>query len=67
MCWVSSHTGISGCNQADKAARSTLNITPIKSLNDFKMKINENILQQRQQHWNNNKHKKLLEIKPTLG
>ena len=31
------------------------------------MKINEYILQQRQQHWNSNRHNKLLEIKPTLG
>ena len=31
------------------------------------MKINQYILQQRQQRWNSNKHNKLLEIKPTLG
>ena len=30
------------------------------------MKINEYILQQKQQNWNSNKHNKLLEIKPTL-
>ena len=31
------------------------------------MKINEYILQQRQQCWNSNKYNKLLEIKATLG
>ena len=31
------------------------------------MKINKYILQQRQQHWNINKHNKLLGIKPSLG
>ena len=30
------------------------------------MKINEYIVQQRQQHWNSNKHNKLQEIKLTL-
>ena len=34
---------------------------------DFKMKINEYILQQRWQRWNSNKQNKLLEIKHTLG
>ena len=33
---------------------------------DFKMKINKYMLQQRQQHWNSNKHNKLLKIKPAL-
>ena len=32
ICWVPSHTEISGNDQADKAARSTLNITTDKSL-----------------------------------
>ena len=31
------------------------------------MKINEYILQQRQQRWNNKENDELLEIKPTLG
>ena len=29
--------------------------------------MNKYILQPRQQHWNSNKHNKLLEIKPTLS
>ena len=71
ICWVPSHTGISRNDRADKAARTTLNITTEKMFKipytDFKMKINEFILQQRQQLWNSNKYNKLLEIKPTLG
>ena len=70
-CWVPSHTGISGDDQADKAARSTINLTTEKKFKiphtDLKMKINKNILQQRQQRWNNNENNKLLEIKPKLG
>ena len=64
ICWVPSHTGISGNDQADKAARSTLNIINEKKFKllytDFKMKINKYILQQRQQCWNSNKHNKKL-------
>ena len=32
ICWVPSHIGISGNNQAEKTAKSTLNITTEKSL-----------------------------------
>ena len=71
ICWVPSHTGISGNDHADKAARSTINLTTEKKFKiphtDFKIKINKYILQQRQQRWNNNENNKLLEIKPTLG
>ena len=70
ICWVPRHTGISGNDQADKAARSTINLTTEKKFKiphgDFKMKINKCILQQRQQPWNNNENNRL-EIKPTLG
>ena len=45
ICWVPSHTGISGNDQADKAARSTINLTTEKKFKilhtDFKMKINK--------------------------
>ena len=48
ICWVPSHTGISRNDQADKAARSTLNKTNEKKFKitytDFKMKINKYIL-----------------------
>ena len=70
-CLVPSHTGISGNDQVDKAARSTINLTTEKKFKilytDFKMKINKYILHQRQQRWNNNENNKLLEIKPTVG
>ena len=68
ICWVLSHTAISGNGQADKAARSTINLTTEKKFKiphtDFKMKINKYILHRRQQCWNNNENNKLLEIKP---
>ena len=44
ICWVPSHTGISGNDQVDKAARSTINLTTEKKFKiphtKFKMKIN---------------------------
>ena len=71
ICLVPSHTGISGNDHVDKAARSTINLTSEKKFEipytDFKMKINKYTPQQRQQCWNNNENNKLLEIKPTLG
>ena len=69
ICWVPSHTGISGNDQVDKAAWSTINLTTEKKFKiphtNFKMKINKYILHQRKQRWNNNENNKLLEIKPT--
>ena len=63
-------TSISGNDQEDKAARSTINLTTEKKFKipytDFKMKINKYILQQRQR-WSNKENNRLLEIKPTLG
>ena len=48
ICWVPSHTGING---NDQAARSTINLTTEKKFKiphtDFKMKINKYIQQQR--------------------
>ena len=45
ICWVPSHTGISGNHQADKAARFNINLTTEKKFkipySDFKMKINK--------------------------
>ena len=71
ICWVPSHTGISENDPADKAARSTINLTYEKKFKiphtNFKMKTDKYILHQRQQHWKNNENDKLLEIKPTLG
>ena len=68
ICWVPSHTGISGKDQADKAARSTINLTTEKKFKipqtDFK--IHKYMPQQRQQCWHNYENNKLLEIKPTL-
>ena len=44
-CWVPIHTSISGNDQADKAARATINLTTEKKFKiphtDFKMKINK--------------------------
>ena len=69
ICWVPSPTGINRNDQADKAARSTLNVTKKKGLKYHiqtlkRRKINTyNIKDDK----NNNKHNKLLEIKLTLG
>ena len=44
ICWVPNHTGISGNDQADKTARSTIILTTKKKFKiphtNFKMKIN---------------------------
>ena len=70
ICWFPSHSGISGNDQVDKAARFTINLTTEKKFKivymDFKMKINKCILQQRQHCGNNNENNKFLEIKPIL-
>ena len=48
ICWVPSHTGICGNDQADKAARSTITLTTEKKFKiphtDFKMKINNQLI-----------------------
>ena len=48
ICWVPNHAGISGNDQADKAARSTINLIIGKKFKiphtDFEIKINKYIL-----------------------
>ena len=71
ICWVPSNTGISGNDQADKAARSTLNITTEKKFKipykDFKFKDKWINTTTKTTTLDSNKHNELLEIKATLG
>ena len=47
LCWIPSHTGISGNEQGDKATRSPLSMVPEENLKisypDLKIKINKYI------------------------
>ena len=69
LCWILSHTGITGNKQVDKVARSALSMVPGKKIlipyTDLEMKIK--FIQPRQHCLSNNKYNKLLEIKPILG
>ena len=71
LCWIPSHTGISGNEQDDKVARSALRMVPEKKFyipyTNLKIKINKYTQQQRQHCWSNNTYKKCLEIEPVLG
>ena len=64
LCWIPSHTGISGNEQVDKATRSALSMVLEKNskipYTDLKIKIDKYILQQRQHRWSNNNYNKLL-------
>ena len=72
FCWLPSHTGISGNEEADKAAKDALSleILPYKvPFNDFKPIIKNFIQNVWQQSWNDpaNRNNKLFAIKPGLG
>ena len=73
FCWPQSHTGISGNEEADKAAEDAAlsrEILPFKvPFNDFKPIINKFIQNVWQQSWKDpaNRNNKLFTIKPGLG
>ena len=72
FCWLPSHIGISGNEEADKAAKDALSleILPFKvPSNDFKPLIHKFIKTVWQQSWNDpaNRNNKLFAIKPGLG
>ena len=72
FCWLPSHIGISGNEEADKAAKDALSleILPYRvPFNDFKPLINNFIKNVWQQSWSDpaNQTNKLFTIKPGLG
>ena len=72
FCWLPSHIGISGNEEADKAAKDALSleILPYRvPFNDFKPLINNFIKDVWQQSWSDpaNQTNKLFTIKPGLG
>ena len=72
FCWLPSHVGISGNEEADKAAKDALSleILPFRvPFNDFKPLINNFIQNVWQQSWSDpaNQNNKLFTIKPGLG
>ena len=72
FCWLPSHVGISGNEEADKAAKDALSleILPFRvPFNDFKPSVNNFIQNVWQQSWSDpaDQNNKLFTIKPGLG
>ena len=72
FCWLPSHVGISGNEEADKAAKDALSLDILPSkvpFNDFKPLINNFIQNVWQQSWSDpaNQNNKLVNIKPGRG
>ena len=71
FCWVPSHIGIHGNEQADKAAKSALQLEMIFNIfipaSDFKPCIQKHINNVWQESWTSDKFNKLRSIMPVLG
>ena len=72
FCWLPSHVGISGNEEADKAAKDALSLDILPSkvpFNDFKPLINNFKQNMWQQSWSDpaNQNNKLVNIKPGRG
>jgi len=70
FCWLPSHVGIPGNEEADRAAKSSLNLNEAKfklPYTDFKPLINTFINSKWQISWNTVVNNKLHAIKPVLG
>ena len=69
FCWVPSHTGIKGNENADSAAKPALDLPRTKvgvPYNDFKHCINQYIFSTWQDDWNGAVMNKLHSVKPVL-
>ena len=70
FCWLPSHVGIRGDENADKAAQSALSLQPSNlklPYTDFKPAINKNLLNNWQLVWNTAVDNKIYSIKLILG
>ena len=70
FCWVPSHVGIKGNEEADSAAKSALNLPHARvgiPYSDFKHSINQYIFSSWQRDWDGAFANKLYSVKPALG
>ncbi|GBN15210.1 hypothetical protein AVEN_23020-1 [Araneus ventricosus] len=68
LCWIPSHVGILGNEQADKAAKSaTISKNGTVPIGDFKTHIKLLLYSKWQEHWNVESENKFHAVKPTVG
>ena len=70
FCWIPSHVGIHGNEEADLAAKKSLSLHPSNlklPYTDFKSNVNKFIVSKWQSSWNDVLFNKLHDVKPTLG
>ena len=70
LCWIPSHIGISGNEEADKAAKQSLqcNVSKIKiPSSDLKPNINKYIFSKWQSAWDSLDSNKLRDLQPKIG
>ena len=70
LCWIPSHTGISGNEKTDTAAKAalSLSVTPMKlSASELFPRVNKVISEDWQQIWDNCAGNKMRCIRPTVG